>query len=88
MLDWEEWGLVPVGFDVGLLHAYSLTRPATAARIRAEFAYILDTPAGRAGELIALAQLLQVAARGGHPGLAPRLTRHAGHLTNAPVPVP
>ncbi|MET9452512.1 hypothetical protein [Streptomyces cinerochromogenes] len=72
--------MVPVGFDVGLLHAYNLTRPATAARIRHESAPILDTPAGRSGELVALAQLLQVA------DLASRLVRRAEHLTGAPVP--
>ncbi|MEU8543073.1 hypothetical protein AB0C52_24330 [Streptomyces sp. NPDC048717] len=88
MLDWEGWGLVPVGFDVGLLHSYSLARPVTAARIRAEFAHVLDTPAGRAGELVAVAQLLQVAGRGGHPDLAPHLARRAEHLTGTPVPVP
>ncbi|MFF9673596.1 MULTISPECIES: hypothetical protein [Streptomyces] len=88
ILDWEGWGLIPVGFDVGLLHAYSLTRPVTAARVRQEFAHVLDTPAGRAGELVALAQLLQVAARGGHPDLAPHLARHAEHLTGTPVPLP
>ncbi len=87
MLDWEGWGLVPVGFDAGLLHAYSLNRPATAARIRAEFAHILDTPAGRPGELVALAELLQVAGRGGHPDLAPHLARPAEHLTGTPVTV-
>ncbi|MGW1225017.1 hypothetical protein [Streptomyces sp. NPDC001478] len=84
--DWEGWGRVPVGFDAGLLHAYSLLRGETAARIRREFAHVLDTPAGRAGELVALAQLLQVVARGGHPELAPRLARHAEHLTSTPVP--
>lgn len=88
ILDWESWGLVPVGFDVGLLHAYSLTRPATAARIRHEFAHVLDTSSGRTGELVALAQLLQVAGRGGHPDLAPHLARRAQHLTGTPVPVP
>lgn len=87
ILDWVTWGQLPVGFDAGLLYAYSLTRPATAARIRNEFAHVLDTPAGRAGELVALAQLLQVAARGGHPDLAPHLARHAEHLTGTPVPV-
>jgi hypothetical protein len=88
IFDWENWGRLPVGYDVGLLHAYSLTRPATASRIRQEFADVLDTPAGRAGELVAVAQLLQVAGRGGHPDLAPHLARHAEHLTGTPVPVP
>ncbi|MFF9624802.1 methyltransferase, FxLD system [Streptomyces griseosporeus] len=70
------------------LRAYSLTQPATATRIRHEFAHVLDTPAGRAGELVALAQLLQVADRGGHPDLAPHLARPAEHLTGTPVPAP
>nr|WP_024127522.1 hypothetical protein [Streptomyces sp. F12]AHE40258.1 NUDIX hydrolase [Streptomyces sp. F12] len=73
---------------MGLIHAYILNRPATATRIRAEFAHVLDTPAGQAGELVALAQLLQVTGRGGHPDLAPHLARHAEHLTGTPVPVP
>lgn len=77
MLDWEGWGLVPTGFAVGLLHACSLHAPATAARIRHTFRHLLGTPEGRVGELVALAQLLQVTARGGHPDLAPHLTRHA-----------
>lgn len=86
VLDWESWGAVPAGYDTGLLHAYSLTAPVTAARIRRTFAHILETPAGRTGELVALAQLLQVAARGGHPELVPQLARRAEQLTGAPVP--
>ncbi|MEU6310655.1 hypothetical protein [Streptomyces sp. NPDC047014] len=86
LLDWEGWGRLPTGYDVGLLHAYTLTRPATAARIRSEYAHILDTPEGRLGELVALAQLLQVTARGAHPELAPHLARRAQHLTGTPVP--
>ncbi|MBL1110573.1 hypothetical protein JK361_39545 [Streptomyces sp. 5-8] len=88
ILDWEGWGRLPVGYDIGLLHAYSLTTPATAERIRAQFAHILSTPAGKAGELVALAQLLQVVGRGGHPELAPHLARHAQQLTGMPVPDP
>ncbi|MFJ7589537.1 hypothetical protein ACIQZO_19575 [Streptomyces sp. NPDC097617] len=85
-LDWENWGRLPVGYDCGLLFAYSLAAPATAARLRQEFAAILDTPAGRAGELVALGQLLQACSRGVHPHLAPLIARHAEHLTGVPVP--
>ncbi|GHF50366.1 hypothetical protein [Streptomyces griseosporeus] len=46
-----------------------------------------DAPAERVGELVALAQVLQVAGRGGHPDLAPHLARHAGHVTGTPVPI-
>ncbi|WP_274036482.1 hypothetical protein [Streptomyces sp. MMBL 11-1] len=88
VMDWENWGRLPVGYDLGLLHAYSLAAPATAARIRREFAYVLATDAGRTGELIALGQLLQACSRGVHPLLAPLIARHAEHLTGTPVPAP
>ncbi|RZU46119.1 hypothetical protein EV284_0787 [Streptomyces sp. BK022] len=86
LLDWENWGRLPVGYDLGLLHAYSLAAPATAARIRCEFGHVLDTDAGRTGELIALGQLLQACSRGVHRRLAPLVARQAEHLTNTPVP--
>lgn len=86
LLDWEGWGRMPVGYDPGLLHAYSLPVPAVAARVRREFAHVLDTPAGRAGELVALGQLLQACSRGVHPLLAPLVARRAEELTGVPVP--
>ncbi|MGC5000737.1 hypothetical protein [Streptomyces sp. DT195] len=88
ILDWEGWGRMPVGYDPGLLHAYSLTMPTVAARLRYEFADVLDTPAGRAGELVALGQLLQACSRGVHPQLAPLVARRAEHLTGVPAPTP
>ncbi|MEU5136868.1 hypothetical protein [Streptomyces californicus] len=88
IIDWEGFGRMPSGFDAGLLHAYSLTMPATAARIRAAFPDVFGTQEGRVGELVALAQLLQVTERGGHPELAPHLARRAEQLTGIPVPMP
>ncbi|MGK4580183.1 hypothetical protein [Kitasatospora sp. HPMI-4] len=87
VLDWERWGLVPVGYDPGLLHANSLLVPEVAARIRAEFAPVLDTPAGRIGELAALAEMLQAVARGWYPELAPLLADRAAELTGIRPPV-
>ncbi|MFF3430266.1 hypothetical protein [Streptomyces sp. NPDC002602] len=86
IFDWESWGAVPRGYDEGLLHAYSLATPATAARIRHEFAHILDTPHGRTGELVALAQLLQVAGRGHHPELRGHLERRTQHVITQLTP--
>ncbi|MFI5752383.1 hypothetical protein ACIBBE_42550 [Streptomyces sp. NPDC051644] len=88
ILDWEGWGRMPTGYDIGLLHALSLTQPATAARIRTEFAHVLESPGGRNGELVALTQLLQVVGRGRHRDLAGRLTGRAQQLTGTPVPTP
>jgi hypothetical protein len=59
-----------------------------AARIRMEFAAVLDTPAGRIGELAALAEMLQAVARGWYPDLAPRLVARAEALTGVRPPVP
>ncbi|MDW4918838.1 hypothetical protein [Streptomyces californicus] len=50
------------------------------------FPDILQTEEGQAGELVALAQLLQVSERGGHPGLTPHLIRRVEQLTGSPVP--
>jgi len=88
LLDWERWGRVPVGYDPGLLHAHSLRVPAVAARIRAEYAHVLDTPTGRTGELVALAEMLQAVARGWYPELAPHLAARAHELTGTRPPEP
>ncbi|MFJ5135958.1 DUF6624 domain-containing protein [Streptomyces sp. NPDC088707] len=44
----EGWGLIPYGFDVGVLHACGLVAvPISAARGRVGFADVLDNDAGR-----------------------------------------
>ncbi|WP_225995106.1 aminoglycoside phosphotransferase family protein [Streptomyces arboris] len=88
IIDWEGFGRMPSGFDAGLLHAYSLTMPATADRIRAAIPDVFGTQEGHVGELVALAQLLQVSERGGHPELTPHLARRAEQLSGVPVPLP
>ncbi|WP_395297234.1 hypothetical protein ACF9IK_30205 [Kitasatospora hibisci] len=85
IVDWERWGLVPVGYDPAVLWASSLLVPAVANRIRVEFSDILDTPAGRAGQLIALAEMLQAVDRGHYPELAPLLAEQARMLTVTPL---
>ncbi|MFJ1706858.1 hypothetical protein [Kitasatospora sp. NPDC088346] len=81
ILDWERWGLVPVGYDPAVLWVSSLLVPAVADRVRAEFSAVLDTPAGRVGQLIALAETLQAVDRGYYPELAPLLADAAYRLT-------
>ncbi|MCX5103676.1 hypothetical protein [Streptomyces sp. NBC_00439] len=63
-------------------------RVAEAVRIRAAFPDVFAFPEGRIGELVALAQLLQVTERGDHPELAPHLAWRAEPLTGIPVPLP
>jgi hypothetical protein len=80
MFDWEGWGLAPTGYDVAVLHSYSLLVPALAARIRAEFADILDTAAGRHAELVVITELLHSTTRGDNLHLADALRHRAGEL--------
>ncbi|MEU9489069.1 phosphotransferase [Streptomyces decoyicus] len=68
LLDFEGFGLAPIGYDPALLYAYSLLAPQTADRIRAEFP-ILDSRAGHTALLVVAADLLQSASRGDHPEL-------------------
>jgi len=81
LLDWEGWGIGPAGYDAALLYAYSLLAPATAARIRAEFTGVLDTPSGRTALLIVATELLQSASRGDHPELVEPLNRLVEDVT-------
>jgi hypothetical protein len=87
-LDWERWGLLPFGYDAGNLYVNSLLVPQVAERIRAEFSHVLDTPAGRIGELVALTEMLQAVRRGYHPELASLLAARATELTGVQPPVP
>ncbi|MGW1642940.1 hypothetical protein [Streptomyces lavendulae] len=77
-----------MGFDAGLLHAYSLRVPAVAARVREEFADVLGTPMGRIGELAALCELLQSVARGEYADIAEAVMGRAEVLTGRRPPVP
>jgi hypothetical protein len=88
ILDWERWGQLPVGYDPGILHVNSLLVPEVAARVRAEFTDELDTPAGRIGELVALAEMLQAVARGYYSESAPLLAARAAELTGVHPPTP
>ncbi len=87
LLDWEAYGTAPRGYDAALLLAYSLLVPQTAARVRAELAHLLDTPAGRIARLTAAAELLQNASRGDHPELIPKLGEFAAEA-GAPAVYP
>lgn len=75
-----------MGYDPAMLYVNSLRVPAVAARIRAEFAHVLDTPAGRIGERIALAEMLQAVGRGWYVEPAPLLRQRAEELTGVRPP--
>ncbi len=80
LLDWEGFGLAPVGYDAAMLLAYSLLTPAFAHRVRDAFP-VLKTEPGRAAQIIVITELLQSASRGDHPELVPALRLLATELS-------
>ncbi|MFD9561480.1 phosphotransferase family protein [Streptomyces sp. NPDC059994] len=72
LLDWEGFGLAPVGYDPAMLLAYSGLVPSMAERVRKEFP-VMDDPAGRTARIIVATELLQSVSRGDHPELEPSL---------------
>lgn len=56
LLDWENWGLAPAGFDAAFLIVRSLDDPALTRRLLAVFDDVLSTPSGRVGLLTACAE--------------------------------
>ncbi len=86
ILDWEGWGLAPAGYDVAILHAYSLLMPDVAAQVRNTFADIFNGPHGRFAELATIAELLHAVSRGDLSDLATPLRRRAAVLLGHDVP--
>ncbi|MFI9080577.1 hypothetical protein ACIGW8_29620 [Streptomyces sioyaensis] len=81
LMDWEGWGTAPAGYDAANLHLHSLPVPDLAERVRKEFSQVLDTPAGRVGELTAGTEILQAAARVPfYADLADSVRQHLDHL--------
>lgn len=80
ILDWEGWGIAPAGYDVALLHAYSLLVPGTAAEIRHRFSRTLDSESGRFAQLVVITELLQSTTRGDHLDLEKPLREHLAKL--------
>ncbi|MGI9001949.1 MAG: hypothetical protein ACR2GH_09785 [Pseudonocardia sp.] len=80
ILDWEGWGLAPIGYDAAMLHSYSLLVPDVAARVHTELADSLQTPTGRFAELVTIAELLHNAAQGNDIGATASLRQRAAHV--------
>ncbi|WP_028649024.1 phosphotransferase [Nocardiopsis sp. CNT312] len=85
LLDWEGWGLAPLGYDAAVLHAYALPEPETAAEVRSPFADLLESDEGRLAHLIICAEIVQAAERDPlHARLAPHARSFALRLLATP----
>lgn len=58
VLDWEDFGLAPRGFDAAVLWVNSLAVPALAARVVDVFAAELECRTGRVSRLYVCAELI------------------------------
>jgi hypothetical protein len=70
ILDWESFGLAPIGYDAGRLIAYSCCHTALVMRLEKVFSAHFTTPAGMIGRLCATFSLKQHAQQ---KNLAPEL---------------
>lgn len=80
ILDWENWGTAPVGYDAATLYCNSLLAPSTAARVHRVFADLLDTPDGKIAQLYAITRMLHRIDSGDYPDLVLPLHHHAKTL--------
>src|SRR5207237_8219108 len=81
LLDWENWGWAPRGYDAARLLAYAAGAPAVQDRLRATFADELDGSSGRVAQLTAFAMVRgDIAAGHADPALGPGIDRMAAAL--------
>ncbi|WP_304450983.1 phosphotransferase [Nocardiopsis sp. YSL2] len=80
VLDWEGFGLAPVGFDAASLLTYSLAHPPTAGRVRSEFADELAGHDGLVAQLYCASWISSAIGAGFHPQLREPLRRHVADL--------
>jgi hypothetical protein len=81
LLDWEDWGMAPRGFDAAMLWSESLAVPILADRVHQERRADLDSPTGRLARLYYCAQLIAAGERSG-PLLEPATASAAKLLTD------
>lgn len=67
LIDWEDWGLAPRGYDAACLWQASLPNPELAAQVQREFASDLGTRSGMIAQLLLCANAIRVARRRGTP---------------------
>lgn len=80
ILDWESFGVAPVGYDAATLYILSLLTPDTAKNVHGTFADVLDSPDGVRSQLHVIGRYLKRVEHGDSPDLADPLHRHARKL--------
>jgi hypothetical protein len=66
LIDWETWGRAPYGFDVALLHVYSMAQPELVATLKGMFPSIMAPPEYDIVYLLAASEVMRVFDIHGH----------------------
>lgn len=77
ILDWENWGWAPAGYDAAHLICSASLHPDVTARVHTEFADVLDTYSGGVAQLTAASKYLHHVENGEFPEVAVPIRRHA-----------
>jgi hypothetical protein len=77
ILDWENWGWAPAGYDAAHLLCSAILQPSVAARVQAEFTDVLDTYSGAVAVLTAASKYLHHVESGEFPDVAVPIRRCA-----------
>jgi len=70
ILDWENWGWAPAGYDAAHLLCSAILQPAVVARVQTEFADVLGTYSGAVATLTAASKYLHHVESGEFPDVA------------------
>ncbi|MFI9485360.1 phosphotransferase family protein [Promicromonospora sp. NPDC052451] len=81
ILDWENWGWAPAGFDAAHLAYSAILHPRTEARARTEFARVLDTYSGAVAELVVATKYLRLVEARPHLDIAASVRSRAEAAT-------
>ncbi|GAA2239889.1 hypothetical protein GCM10010413_47040 [Promicromonospora sukumoe] len=80
ILDWENWGWAPVGYDAAHLACSAVLQPEIEAKVRAQFADVLNTYSGAIAQLIVATKYLRLVEGGEHPEIAAPIGQYAERL--------
>lgn len=80
ILDWEQWGIAPYGYDIATLYCHSLLVPKTAEAIQDRFSEVLESADGIRSQLLAASRMLGRTRMGDYTDLVVPLHRLADRL--------
>lgn len=80
ILDWEQWGQAPLGYDVATLYCHSLLVSDVADQIYRRHGEVLDSPDGRRSTLLAVARMLSRTRQGDYIDMVGPLHRLADRI--------